>query len=260
MLSHKLRRFYSRILASLSAFGVASLASSHEAKANMVGEGSATIGKAGASVNYNYYNDIKFVAAYEEQLDCTAGTRKHIQAAFASGSNCIFVCERGYGVSRIGTSTVNSTGACAATLTGTSSTDLATYKNCIKSVRAEFYTGFSGLSASDYTDYASIAANKTVQEVYGDVGKMYWYSGTTATAQYDCIPVPSVITYDCDAGTPNWFVRQILYFAIGKFMPPTRWIYICPVGIVIKIPNIILHRRRSPTSFFIPHTTCHPVT
>ena len=35
-------------------------------------------------------------------------------------------------------------------------------------------------------------------------------------------------------------------------MPPTRWIYICPVGIVIKIPNIILHRRRSPTSFFIP--------
>lgn len=203
MLSHKLRRFYSRILASLSAFGVASLASSHEAKANMVGEGSATIGKAGASVNYNYYNDIKFVAAYEEQLKCTAGTKKHIQAAFPSGSNCVFVCERGYGVSRIGTNNVNSTGYCAPTYTGTSTTDLATYKNCIKSVRAEFYTGLSGVSAGQDTDLASIDANKTVQEEYGSVGKMYWYSGNTATAQYDCIPVPSVITYDCDEGRPN---------------------------------------------------------
>lgn len=199
MLSHKLRRFYSRILASLSAFGVASLASSHEAKANMVGEGSATIGDAGASVNYNYYNDIKFVAAYEEQLQCTAGTRKHIQAAFPSGSKCVFVCERGYGVSRIGTSDVNGTGFCDASLTGTSSSDLTTYKNCIQNVRAEFYTGVSGA----YTDYDSIEANKTVQAEYGGAGKMYWYSGATATAQYDCIPVPSIITYDCDEGTPN---------------------------------------------------------
>ncbi len=203
MLSHKLRRFYSRILASLSAFGVASLASSHEAKANMVGEGSATIGKAGASVNYNYYNDIKFVAAYEEQLNCTAGSRKNIQAAFASGSKCVFVCERGYGVTNPGSSNVNSTGTCDASLTGTSSTDLATYKNCIQNVRAEFYTGYSGASASQYTDYKSVEANKTVQAEYGGAGKIYWYSGATATADYDCIPVPSVITYDCDEGTPN---------------------------------------------------------
>jgi len=199
MLSHKLRRFYSRILASLSAFGVASLASSHEAKAYMVGDG-ATVGDAGASVNYNYYNDVKFVAAYEEQLNCTAGSKKNIQAAFASGSNCVFVCKRGYGVAHPGASNVNSTGTCAASLTGTSSTDLATYKTCIQNVRAEFYTG---ISAGQNADQASIEANKTVQAQYGGAGKMYWYSGTTATAQYDCIPVPSIITYDCDEGTPN---------------------------------------------------------
>lgn len=202
MLSHKLRRFYSRILASLSAFGVASLASSNEAKANVVGDG-ATIGNAGASVNYDYYNDVKFIAAYEEQLNCTAGTRKNIQAAFASGSNCVFVCKRGYGVANPGTNNVNGTGYCDATLKGTSSSDLTTYKNCIKNVRAEFYTGFSGVSASQYTDYASVDANKTVQAEYGGAGTMYWYSGTTATAQYDCIPVPTTITYDCDEGTPN---------------------------------------------------------
>ncbi len=187
MLQHKFKRFYSHILASLSAIGIVSIASEREAAAGY------EIGGGGETVTFNYYDDIPLTATYTEQLECQTSSSKNVIDAFPSGSNCVFICKRGYGVANIGQgSNINVTGSCAFY---TTSSDTSSFKSCIQNQRSVFYNGSS-------EDYGSVIANQSVQNRMNGIPH-YWYSGTSATPQYDCIPLPNTVTFDCGEGEIN---------------------------------------------------------
>lgn len=208
MLSQKFRRFYSHVLASLSAIGIVSIGSERDAAAAQ------QIGEPGETITTNYYNDLTLTAGYTDQLKCSVGSKAHVHAAFPSGSDrCIFVCERGYGIRIAGGNTTGAAmmcymnGSSVGTMTSgidgfagtTSESQISAFRTCVNNLKGSFYTGVSGTNG----DAASVEANNTVKSKYnwGD-NPTYWYSGAAGqtTANWDCVPVPFTVSFDCGDG------------------------------------------------------------
>ena len=91
MLSNKLKHMCSRVIASLSAMGLISIANSSDADA--------TTAKPGATVEYNFSADKTFTANYASNGPiCVNDATSGYVSIVAQSGGCFFTCASGYGV------------------------------------------------------------------------------------------------------------------------------------------------------------------